>query len=287
MRINSTTSTLHALVFDSGVGGLSVSADIRAHNLALRQSYLADDAFRPYGEKSEAALRARLPDLLRPVCDMLRPDIVVIACNTASTTALPAIRAALDVPVVGVVPAIKPAAALSKTRAIAVLGTPGTVRRHYVDDLIARFATECEVRLVGSLGLVQQAEAKLAGRGVDVDVLRQEIAPIFAGPPDSTRVDAVVLACTHFPLLVDDLDEIAPHPVTWVDSGAAIARRVAHLLKDALPKAAPPIHDTAFLTGADDSPARRATFARYGFRRTVSLMEQRAVGVIHGGEHEK
>lgn len=234
----------------------------------LRQSYLADDAFRPYGEKTEPQLRARLPALLAPLCDMLRPDIVVIACNTASTTALPAIRAVLDVPVVGVVPAIKPAAAASRARRIAVLGTPGTVRRRYVDDLIERYARDCEVRLKGSLALVEQAERKLRGDAVDRDVISTEIAPLFKGAP----IDAVVLACTHFPLLREELAAAAPYPVDWIDSGDAIARRVETLLADhPEPKAAPPAQQTAFSTGMTVTAAQRQTFSAYGFTQCVAL----------------
>lgn len=234
----------------------------------LQQSYLADDAFRPYGEKTEAQIRARLPALLAPLCDMLQPDIVVIACNTASTTALPAIRAVLNVPVVGVVPAIKPAAAASRARRIAVLGTPGTVRRRYVDDLIERYASDCEVRLKGSLALVEQAERKLRGDPVDMGTISAEIAPLFQGPP----IDAVVLACTHFPLLRDELSAAAPYPVDWIDSGDAIARRVEHLLGDhSEPKAAPPAQQTAFSTGLTITTPQRETFLSYGFDHAVAL----------------
>ncbi|GHA89980.1 glutamate racemase [Algimonas arctica] len=258
----------HALVFDSGVGGLSVSRDMRTRMPDLRQTYLADDAFRPYGEKTEAQLRARLPALLAPLCDMLRPDIVVIACNTASTTALPAIRAVLDVPVVGVVPAIKPAAAASRMRRIAVLGTPGTVRRRYVDDLIDRYASDCEVRLKGSLALVEQAERKLRGDPVDRDVIAAEIAPLFQGAP----IDAVVLACTHFPLLRDELVAAAPYSVDWIDSGDAIARRVESLLAEGpAPKADPPAQQIAYSTGLNITPAQRLTFSAYGFTQCIAL----------------
>ena len=259
----------HALLFDSGVGGLSVSAEVRKRLPDLAQSYLADDAFRPYGEKSEKQLRARLPGLLAPVVDMLRPDVVVIACNTASTTALPAIRAALDVPVVGVVPAIKPAAKLSRTKTIAVLGTPGTVRRAYVDELIDRFADGCLVRLAGSVALVEEAEAKLSGRTVDLDRLRAEIAPIFDGR-DGADVDAVVLACTHFPLLVDELRSVTRQSVAWIDSGEAIARRVESLLpKEG--RGEPPARATAFSIGGSADAPRRKAFARYGFEAFVTL----------------
>jgi glutamate racemase len=259
----------HVLVMDSGVGGLSVSAEIRRHLPNVAQSYLADDAFRPYGEKTEAAIRARLPDLLTPMVEMLRPDILVIACNTASTTALPAIRDVIDIPVVGVVPAIKPAAALSKTRTIAVLGTPGTVRRRYVDALIANHAADCRVRLKGSLALVTQAEAKLAGQAVDLDMIRAEVEPIFAGR-EGADVDAVVLACTHFPLIVDELRAVSRQSVAWIDSGEAIARRVESLL----PKTSqgPALReDTAFSTGPNENAARRTTFKDFGFDRVVSL----------------
>jgi glutamate racemase len=259
---------LHALVFDSGVGGLSVSRDMRARLPNLRQSYLADDAFRPYGEKTEAQLRARLPALLAPLCDVLRPDIVVIACNTASTTALPAIRAELDVPVVGVVPAIKPAAEISRARRIAVLGTPGTVRRRYVDELIERYAGDCEVRLKGSVALVEQAERKLRGDAVDRDVISAEIAPLFEGAP----IDVVVLACTHFPLLREELTAAAPYPVDWIDSGDAIARRVESLLaKTPDPRAEPPAQQTAFSTNPKLTAAQRWTFSAYGFSRSIAL----------------
>lgn len=261
----------HALIFDSGVGGLTIAAEIRAAHPHVALSFLADDAFRPYGEKTESQLSARLPGLLRPICDMLNPDLVVIACNTASTTALPTIRAALNCPVVGVVPAIKPAAALSQTRSIAVLGTPGTVRRTYVDDLIAAHAADCHVELVGSSALVEQAERKLSGREVDMAVIRRETAPLFDGLQGET-VDAIVLACTHFPLLRDELEAAAPRVVAWIDSGEAVARRVGNLLDRITQfQACPPLSDTAFLTGPDDDPARRQAFAEHGFGRIVSL----------------
>ncbi|MEM9599708.1 MAG: glutamate racemase [Pseudomonadota bacterium] len=271
MIATSSPSAPHALIFDSGVGGLSIAQQISRTLPQVHQSYLADDAYRPYGEKTEKALRRRLPDLLVPVCDMLRPDIVVIACNTASTTALPAIRASIDIPVVGVVPAIKPAAALSQTRSIAVLGTPGTVRRAYVDELIAAHAADCHVRLSGSLALVEQAERKLSDRPVDLDVLRHEIASLFAAASDPP-IDSVVLACTHFPLLRDELEQVAPHPVAWIDSGEAVARRVADLLERTSQYTGEALaRNTAFLTGPNHDEARAATFTEYGFPAIVSL----------------
>ena len=181
MSSSGSKSGHHVLVFDSGVGGLSVVSEIRSRLPDSYLSYAADDAFRPYGSKTERQLRARLPGLLSALVDMLRPDALVIACNTASTTALPPVRAAVEIPVIGVVPAIKPAAEQSLTKAIGVLGTPGTVRRAYVDALIADFAPNCHVLLKGSTRLVAEAERKLAGQPVNMDVIREEIAPLFAG----------------------------------------------------------------------------------------------------------
>ena len=253
-----------ALVFDSGVGGLSVVAEIRRRLPRLALDYAADDAFRPYGEKTEAQLRDRLPGLLWTLAETTRPDLVVVACNTASTVALRDIRAALDVPVVGVVPAVKPASARTRSGTLAVLGTPSTVRQAYVDELIRDFAPEHEVVRQGSVALVRMAEAKLEGDGVDEAALAREIAPIFA----DADVDTVVLACTHFPLLREELERAAPRPVAWVDSGEAIARRVESLLGEVVAGDRP---DTALLIGPPTSASRAAAFARYGFSPVVGL----------------
>jgi len=261
----------HALIFDSGVGGLSVAAQIRKRLPQLQMSYAADDVFRPYGEKSEAQLKARLPGLLWELTETVTPDIVVIACNTASTTALTEIRAALTVPVIGVVPAIKPAAAVSRTKTIAVLGTPGTVQRRYVDELINDFASDCRVLLQGSVNLVDIAEKKLAGQPVDLDWIKTELAPMFSGR-HGADIDAVVLACTHFPLLRDELKASVTQSVQWIDSGDAIARRVADVLKKLDLKPARQGPDLALLVGPETSNARIKTFNDFGFERVVALM---------------
>lgn len=263
----------HALIFDSGVGGLSVVEEIRRRCPDVRLSYVADDAFRPYGEKSERALRARLPRLLSELTMMLDPDIVVIACNTASTTALADIRAAIDIPVIGVVPAIKPAASGSRTKTIGVLGTPGTVKRQYVDDLIEDFASDCRVILQGSVNLVDQAEAKLSGLPVNMDVIKSEISPMFAST-HGMHIDAVVLACTHFPLLRDELKSCVTQSVQWIDSGAAIAKRVESVLAELPPqqRLSPPREDTAFLIGPDTDEQRQTAFASFGFHRVIGLL---------------
>ena len=217
------------LVLDSGVGGLSVLGPIRALLPGLPIVYAADNAGFPYGTKTEAEIASRVPALLGRLVERYRPQLAVIACNTASTIALSHVRAALDLPVVGTVPAIKPAAEQSKTRVIGVLGTDATVRQAYVDRLAAEFAGDCLVLRHGSARLVALAEAKLAGETVTA----ADVAPELAGlldQPGGDRMDMVVLACTHFPLLRAELAAAAPRPLGFVDGGAGIARRVAHLL---------------------------------------------------------
>lgn len=176
------TDAAPILFFDSGVGGLSVVAPTRELLPTAPIVYAADSAGFPYGTRSEAEIAARVPALLGRLVERYRPRLVVIACNTASTIALPAVRAALDVPVVGTVPAIKPAAAMSETRVIGVLGTEATVRQPYVDDLAARFAGDCTVLRHGSAALVELAEAKLAGTAPAPDAIAAELGGLFAQP---------------------------------------------------------------------------------------------------------
>ena len=211
------------LFFDSGVGGLSVLGPTRALLPTAPLVYVADSAAFPYGTRTEAEIAARVPALLGRLTERFRPRLAVIACNTASTIALPFVRAALDIPVVGTVPAIKPAAEQSCNRVISVLGTPATVRQPYVDDLAARFAADCTVLRHGSAELVQLAEAKLAGQVVDPGAVAAAVAPLTG-----RNMDVVVLACTHFPLLADELGEALPG-VRQIDGSAGIARRIAHL----------------------------------------------------------
>ena len=169
-----------------------------------------------------------MPALLGRLVERYRPRLVVIACNTASTIALTHVRAALDVPVVGTVPAIRPAAAASRTRVIGVLGTEATVRQPYVDDLAARFAADCTVLRHGSAVLVELAEAALAGDAPSADGLRRELGGLLT-QPGGDRIDVIVNACTDFPLLEDRLTAVAPAGIAFVDGGPGIARRIAQL----------------------------------------------------------
>jgi glutamate racemase len=263
----------HALVFDSGIGGLSVVRELRALMPDLHLSYTADDAFRPYGSKSEAQLKTRLPALLHTLVLMLHPDVLVVACNTASTAALDEIRARVRIPVIGVVPAIKPAATSSTSKTIAVLGTPGTVARKYVGNLIRTHAKDCQVVLHGSTQLVGQAENKMAGRGVDADILRAELAPMLDGE-HGDKIDRIVLACTHFPILLDHLRPLVPPHIKWVDSGHAIAQRTQHVLSQLGTPHTESVMSgpqIAFLIGGKPNKARAKMFASFGFSRTVCL----------------
>lgn len=256
------------LFFDSGIGGLSVADRAMMVLPAMPVVYAADAAGFPYGTKSEAEIAARVPALLGRLVERYRPRLVVIACNTASTIALAHVRSALDVPVVGTVPAIKPAALASRTRVIGVLGTEATVRQPYVDRLAAEFAADCTVLRHGSAALVELAEAKLRGETLDPTAVRDAVAPLFAGA-QGTALDAVVLACTHFPLLTIELDAAAPHPVRWFDGADGIARRIAHLTKDqSWPKVRPP--GIAIFTGRVPGALRPAFGAR-GFDRLEML----------------
>lgn len=257
------------LVFDSGVGGLSVLRHIQA---ALPQApivYAADNAGYPYGTKTEAEIAARVPALLGRLVERFHPRIVVIACNTASTIALGPVRAALDLPVVGTVPAIKPAALASKTRVIGVLGTEATVRQPYVDRLSEEFASDCIVVRHGSAELVELAEAKLRGDPADPDEVRRIIDGLFS-QDNGHRIDQLVLACTHFPLLAAEIEAASPAGVTLVDSGAGIARRTAHLMQDQLwPESAT---GRAVFTNDDEGLAALApALHRYGLTSTEIL----------------
>lgn len=219
------------LFFDSGVGGLSIVGPARAALPDAPFVYAADSAGFPYGTKSEAEIAARVPVLLGRLAERYRPRLIVIACNTASTIALPAVRAALDVAVVGTVPAIKPAAEASVTRTIGVLGTAATVRQPYVDDLAARFAGDCRVLRHGSAELVDLAERTLRGQEVADGEFSAAIAGLF-DQPGGDAIDVVVNACTHFPLVADRLATVAPRPVRFIDGGAGIAQRVVWLTRD-------------------------------------------------------
>jgi len=217
------------LVFDSGLGGLTVLARVGEVCRGADIVYAADDAGFPYGRLEEGALVARVLAVMERLVARHHPDLVVIACNTASTLVLPALRARFAIPFVGTVPAIKPAAAATRSGLISVLATPGTVARDYTRGLVSTYAGGCNVTLVGATGLAALAEAALKGERVEDDAIAAEIAPCFV-ERGGRRTDVVTLSCTHYPLLLEPMRRVAPWPVEWIDPAPAIARRVGQLL---------------------------------------------------------
>jgi glutamate racemase len=250
------------VVFDSGLGGLTVFAELQKARPDADFVYAADDAGFPYGRLAEPALVARVVAVMDRLIARFSPDLVVIACNTASTAVLPTLRARFSIPFVGTVPAIKPAAAVTRTKLVSVLATPGTVKRDYTQGLIASFAADCSVTLVGASRLASLAEAVLNGRVVPDADITAEIAPAFV-VKGGMRTDVVVLACTHYPLLRPQLERLAPWPVTWIDPAPAIARRVVQLLAEqgyaAPERPALPGEAQAVFTGGDGLSATLVT----------------------------
>lgn len=220
--------TAPVLLFDSGVGGLSVLDALRRHLPDAPVIYVADNAGLPYGNKSEAQIAARVSGLLGRMTERLRPRLVCIACNTASTIALASVREVLEVPIVGTVPAIKPAAAMTQTGVIGLLGTQATIRQAYVDRLEHEFAAGKRLLRHGAPELVEAAEAKLRGLPVESRWIARAVAGL-RDQPGGDQIDTVVLACTHFPLLTQELGEAFGPDVRFIDGADGIARRIAFL----------------------------------------------------------
>lgn len=262
-------------IFDSGVGGLSILDALQqhaaAHHLTHEWVFCSDNAFFPYGTRDPATLTSRVQQVVQALDHACQPDVIVIACNTASTIALQAVREHIDTAVVGVVPAIKPAAALSNTRVIGLLATPATVQRPYTNELIQQFAPDCTVIRVGSSELVQLAEDYLRTGTLDTTILHTVLTPLQTAITQQ-GLDTVVLACTHFPLLVSALRQQLPNVKHWVDSGEAIARRVDWCLQQKPINTSQSAVHRAWFTRDDSSlPALKPALARYGLERVAIL----------------
>lgn len=243
------------LVFDSGLGGLTVHREIAAARPDADIVYAADTAAFPYGRLGEGVLVQRVLDVMGHLLALHEPDLVVVACNTASTLVLPPLRAAFAVPFIGTVPAIKPAAIASRTRRFSVLATPGTVARDYTLELVRDFAEGCRVKLVGSQRLAALAEDFLSGLAVSDDDIGAELMPCFVEDKGG-RTDTIVLGCTHYPLLKPRFERLAPWPVAWIDPAPAIARRVVQLIG--------PAPSDAALAGEGRAGEGRAVFTAGG-----------------------
>ena len=262
-------ATAPVLFFDSGVGGLSVLGELRKVLPQAPVIYAADNGGLPYGPKSEAEVAARVCGLLGRMSERFRPRLICIACNTASTIALGMVRDVLNVPIVGTVPAIKPAAQITRSNVIGLLGTAATIRQGYVDRLEAEFAADKRLLRFAAGELVGAAETKLRGLPVDPAIYARAAAGL-RDQPGGAQIDTVVLACTHFPLLRDELAIAFGPGVQFADGAAGIARRIAHLTQGqdfvrSLP-------DLAVFTRQDDSLAGLApALANYGFERIEVL----------------
>ena len=253
------------LIFDSGLGGLTVLREVAKARPDVHYIYVADDAFFPYGNQGEAELVNRVSTFMGELIAAHSPKLVVIACNTASTLVLPHLRARFRVPFVGTVPAVKPACASSISKRVSVLGTQATVSREYTRALIRDFANGADVVLVGSAHLAQFAEAELQGSPVEDHLIAREIAPCFVDE-GGRRTDTVVLACTHYPLLLERFDRLAPWPVRFLDPAPAIARRVLDLTGPP-GSATAPAPSLIFTSGRSPAGQALESLARFGLGR--------------------
>lgn len=215
------------LFFDSGLGGFSVYKETKQLLPHCHYLYCFDNAFFPYSEKSEEEIIQRTVEICQKIDRTFPLDLIVIACNTASTVVLPPLRQCFSIPVVGTVPAIKPAAEISQNQHIGLLATKGTVKRQYVAELIEKYASHCQVEKIGSTKLVEIAEQKLRGESVDLITLKRELQSWH----NLSELDAVVLGCTHFPLIKEEIAWCLPQVKYFVDSGKAIAKRIEYLLQ--------------------------------------------------------
>ena len=219
---------MRLLVFDSGVGGVGIARELRQEMPGAGITYLMDNAGFPYGGRTDADVLARVLEVVAAGIAGVRPDVVVIACNTASTLALAALRARHAVPFVGCVPPVKAAAAVSRTRTIGMLGTPATVRGPYLRALAEQHAPDCRVLIHGAARLASLAEARFAGEPVAAEAVCAEVAPLLA-QAGSAELDAVALGCTHYAWLLAELRDCVPAHVAWLDPAGPVARQTSRV----------------------------------------------------------
>ena len=256
---------MSVLIFDSGVGGLSVLREARAVLAGYQFIYVGDDAGFPYGDWQEAPLLARIMSLFDTLMDHYKPDAVIVACNTASTLIMPALRERYSTPFIGIVPAIKPAAERTASGLISVLATPATINRKHTKELIQLFASDCNVSLVGATRLARLAEDHMLGREIDIAVLSEEIAPCFVETSQG-KTDIITLGCTHYPFLVNEMRKLAPWPVDWLDPAEAVARHALQQLQtiNAKPSASKSNADIAVMSSGATDAARERVLNSFG-----------------------
>jgi glutamate racemase len=255
---------MRILIFDSGIGGLGTAAAL--HPLLPHASliYLADTAGFPYSEKPDASLTAAILRLIQTAIGALHPDLIIIACNTASTVALDALRARFTLPFIGCVPPIKWAAAISKTRVIGLLATPATIRRPYLQNLTRQYAADCTILAHGAPNLARLAEAKFRGDPIDPQTLRADLQGLI-NHPQYAQIDAIALGCTHYPRLLPELSAALPPHITWLDPAPRVAHQASLVAATLTPAPQPRLDGTAFFTGAPPTGAEEAAWAEAGF----------------------
>ncbi|MGB3797903.1 MAG: glutamate racemase [Alteraurantiacibacter sp.] len=227
-KVQKVNSNSPVLLFDSGFGGLTVLSALRAQLPQAPVIYAADTAGLPYGEKTESEVAARVAGLLGRMAERYQPRLICIACNTASTIALGMVRDVLETPIVGTVPAIKPAAKMTRSGTIGLLGTAATIRQAYVDKLETEFAEGKRLLRFAAPELVAAAECKLRGKSPDPEIFQRAAAGLFT-QDGGDRIDTVVLACTHFPLVQEELALAFDEKVQFIDGAQGIARRITYL----------------------------------------------------------
>ena len=251
------------LIFDSGIGGLTILREARVVMPESRFIYVGDDAGFPYGDWQEDALVEHMVTLFEQYITRYEPQLAIVACNTASTLIMPALRSRFDIPFVGTVPAIKPAAERTRSGMVSLLATPGTINRRYTRNLINKFAADIDVNLVASTNLARMAEAYMQHLPIDTDALVDEIKPCFL-EQQGRSTDIVMLGCTHYPFLVNEMRKLAPWPVDWLNPAEAIARRALSLIKDQ-PASQSELDDIAIMTSGMPTVSVRRLLKGFGF----------------------
>lgn len=261
------------LAFDSGIGGLAVVQALRTTLPEdTRIDYLADNALFPYGEQEDSLLVTRLLSLMEERIARLRPDVVLIACNTASTIALDALRARFDVPFVGCVPPVRWAARVSQTRVFGLLSTRGTARRPYLRSLRDSYAADCEMIVHGARALADLAEQAFLGRPVDDSMVAEELRHLFEAPM-GRQIDTIGLGCTHYTFLADAFLRLSPPNISFLDPAVPVAQQVNRILEmRTVPPEREDLPESLTLTGpATDSAALRQAVARLGYHDITVL----------------
>ena len=254
------------IVFDSGIGGLTILREVRVIVPGRRIVYVGDDAGFPYGEWPEDELVPRVVGIFERCLESFEPELAIVACNTASTAIMPALRERFDLPIVGTVPPIKTRRrALQRERpGVGARDPRHGVKRRYVQELVARHAGEVEVNLVGSTGLARLAEEHMQGRAIDTERLHAELMPCFV-EKEGRRTDIVVLGCTHYPFLVHEMRKLAPWPVDWIEPAEAIARRVRKLIGEGASNDLRELRpDIALLTSGTPAPPLARLLSGFG-----------------------